>query len=826
MKVTRSLQLAALLPLTPCILLAVHISAAAGQDASPMLGNVDSREAGYSPDQLRNQAVQRARSGDYEPAIKSLERILASDPGDVAAYHDLLIILGWAEQDQKALQLAERLDSASATVGVINALGKSARNVGDFEQSVHWYTLAVARAPADLESILGKALALADSGQQVEAIAVLSTLARADQESVRARMARGYIHNSNRNYVQAIVAFDQILANEAEHRGALRGKILALRGLLLPAEALAIVGAHPGLLSDAELARLQTDWAAIQIRWANQTAGPQSYTSRSLDRALRSIESTAEQFPDNDIVQQRAGFDRVVAYSSKQEMPAAVAEFEQLSAAPLRIPAYVLAAAANAYMHLQEPEKAEALLLQALEEEPDNFLLQLDMFWILVDLERQQEALALAEDLRRGEPIWLKEPDSDVVRANSRRVQTEILVGLAYSFMDQLPRAQAQFEQLLAFAPHNTGFQHELATIMRRRGWPERALFEYQQVLAIQPDLVAAAVGNAHALLDKRQFELGEERITELVALMPERTDVRQLEQRWEKINQYQFRIDSSFGKSTGDQFGSKQYNVDGYFYMKPLAYQFRPFAHSADAFAEFPEGDSVRRRLGAGIEYRGVDWVGSLELHGDRDGDGDAGVSAAAEWFVNELWSVSGIWETQSAAVPLRGHRTGLYADQFGLRGTYRASESRSFSVSGEQTRISDGNTRQSWSLRGRQRMFTRPAYKFDLDAGIFVSNSDRQDVVYFSPSSDAAFLVTAINDWRTYRRYDFAFNQQINVELGFYKQSSHGSNAIGSLQYLASIDFNTRYSAYCGVQYGRRVYDGESEYATFVTLGVAGSF
>ena len=163
MKVTRSLKLAALLPLTPFILLAAGVCAAAGQDASLMHGNVESQEAGLLPDQLRNQAVQSARMGDYEPAIETLERILASDPDNVAAYHDLLLILGWAEQNQKALQLAGRLDSARAPIGVLNALGKSARNVADFEQSVHWYTLAVARAPTDPDSILGKALALADS---------------------------------------------------------------------------------------------------------------------------------------------------------------------------------------------------------------------------------------------------------------------------------------------------------------------------------------------------------------------------------------------------------------------------------------------------------------------------------------------------------------------------------------------------------------------------------------------------------------------------------------------------------------------------------------
>jgi len=200
--------------------------------------------------------------------------------------------------------------------------------------------------------------------------------------------------------------------------------------------------------------------------------------------------------------------------------------------------------------------------------------------------------------------------------------------------------------------------------------------------------------------------------------------------------------------------------------------------------------------------------------------------VTGDAEWFLSDTWSVGSNIETESAAVPLRGERTGLSADKFGVRLRYRASELRDVSLSAEQTRISDGNTRTNWSLQGRQRMITRPAYKLDLDAGVFLSGGDAQNVVYFNPNSDAAFLVTAINDWRTYRRYDFTFRQRFNVEFGVYQQSSHGTHPIGSLAYLANVDINKGFSVNFGMQYGRRVYDGSAEYLTFFTFGVAGLF
>jgi biofilm PGA synthesis protein PgaA len=181
---------------------------------------------------------------------------------------------------------------------------------------------------------------------------------------------------------------------------------------------------------------------------------------------------------------------------------------------------------------------------------------------------------------------------------------------------------------------------------------------------------------------------------------------------------------------------------------------------------------------------------------------------------------------ETNSNSVPLRGYRIGVDADRFGSRLTYRASESRQISLSGERLQFSDGNERNSWSLQGRQRVLTRPTFKLDLDAEVFASNSSEQNVVYFNPGHDTSILVTAINEWRTYRRYDFAFSQQFNIGFGYYRQDSFGTSPIGSLEYLGNVDFNEGLSVQFGAQHARNVYDGESEDATFFTLAIGWAF
>ena len=827
MRLTAFLKATILLPSVCCVFLGPGVNANAADDtAVNAQDRVEYSASAEAPELLLNRAVLSARSGDYQSAIDTLGSLLESDPGNAGAFHDLLIVLGWAERDSRVMQLAERLEAETAPVEVLETLAKSSRNIGDFEQSIRWYELTISRAPDSLESHLGLALTYADLGQREKALLMLDSVFIDDWNRSRILSAKAYIHRSDGDFAKAIGVYDEVLANDPDHRDALRGKILAMQRLLLPAQALEIAHAHAGVLTEDELGQLHTDWGAVQIRWANQTAASKLAAGDQLDNALDQIAETGRKFADNDSVIQRTRFDRITALRSQQRMAEVVSEFEQLAAGIVNIPAYVLRAAAGAYLYLRQPEKAQELLLKALEQEPDSFELNSDLFYVYVDLEKHRQAMDLAEELRQGQPVWHQVPGSRVFKSNPRRMQAEITAGVSLVFADQLPESQARFEDLVSKAPHNTDLRHELASVFRRRGWTDRALFEYQQVLSVEPELIAAEVGYVHALLDQRQYELADHRIRNLVTDIPARQDVMRLSQTWERHNRYKYTIDSSFGDSSGVQFGSRQYRVDGYFFVKPLAYRWRPFVHTTDGFAEFPEGDSTRRRIGAGIEYRNAEWQGSLELNTNRGSGGELGFSGRLEWVASDLWSLAALWETQSDVVPLRGHRIGVEADRIGLSLGYRASESQQVSISAEQLKLSDGNKRYSWLGRFSQRVLTKPVYKLDLNAEIFTSKGNAQNFVYYSPRRDSSVLVTVNNEWRTYRRYDFAFTQQFKIGYGFYEQDTFGTSPIGSLQYLANVDVNESLSLQFGVQRTRNVYDGEREYATFFTVSLAGAF
>jgi biofilm PGA synthesis protein PgaA len=777
------------------------------------------------PEQFRSLAVERARSGDHDSGVKMLQRLLEQYPDDTNTLHDLLIILGWAELDQEALTLSLQLDPAATPVSVVEAVAKSARNVRAYDESVRWYQAAVARFPDRTESGIGLALAYSDWQKPVEAMASLAAIPETDANRERIIMTRAYIYRSDGELVREIDTYDDILEFEPQNVAALRGKILAMQRLFLPQQALELAEKHPGILTDDEIGQLHTDWGAVQVRWAGQTVLPETLPEHPLDQAIQDIDQAKNEFADSKSVQLRAQFDRIEALRARQRMAEAVQEFELLEQKTADIPAYVLDAAAGAYLFLRQPDRAYELLTRALEMEPNNYKLNHDLFYVYVDLEQHRKALELSEKLRINEPVWHQAPGSRLVKANPRRMQAEITAGLSLSFADHLPESQARFEDLLSRAPNNTHLRMELAGVYRQRGWTDRAINEYQQILAIEPDFTAADIGLVHAVMDHRQYQVADERINRLAAKTPARVNVMRLQRRWQNYNKQQLRFDSGFGESSGAQFGTKQYRADAYYRTKPVAYKYRPFLHASQAFAEFPEGDSTRNRVGAGLVYSSRDWLGTVEFSGGNV-EGGLGVSTQLEWFATDLWSLSGILETNSDAMPLRGHKVGVSANRAGMQVSYRASEQRRISLSTDFMDFSDGNRRSSLLLRGNQRIKTTASYKLDLGAELFTSKNTETGVAYYNPSQDTSLMATAINSWRTYRRYDFSFTQQFNAGYGVYQQESFGTEPVGFLQYVAIFDVNEGLDLYGSVRRARNVYDGTVEYGTFFNLGIGGAF
>ncbi|MFQ5549569.1 MAG: poly-beta-1,6 N-acetyl-D-glucosamine export porin PgaA, partial [Woeseia sp.] len=601
------------------------ISAGAGFPASAAAGP-------DPPPRSHDEAIDLARSGEFDEALGILWALREADPDDLRLLYDETVVLAWAGQDDRVLRNAKLIDLGAAPAYVLSAVAKSARNSGDFEGATQWYSILVGRDAADLDARTGLAMTHADAGKPEQAWSVISAAPDDQRNAVRLRLTEAYVYERQGRFMEALARYQGVLEAAPGNRAALRGTALVLRMALLPSEALALAREHPGILDDEEVVQLEADVAALEVRLGGQTAYPPSRRHEGTDRALAHIDSLLARADLDPAVRLRLRYDRIVALADRLRMPEAIADFEALAADPEDVPAYVLREVGRAYLHEREPEQATRVLELAVAQDPDDTDAKVQLFFTYSDLHQPGRALDLAESLLAGLDPTRQVTGSAVVKGNDTYLQAAVLAGLARAYADRLAESQEYFEQLRARYPNNSDIRQELANVYRWRGWLDRSLSEYAQVLAVEPDLLSARVGYAHTRLDSRDYLAVEQELRALSEHYSDERAVQDLAKRWQAHERSELSLDARAGESSGQTFGEDQYRVDALWLSRPIARRYRALVYTHDAFAEFPEGEARRRRLGAGIEYRYGRWQARARLSADRSG-GDAGVRASFDY-------------------------------------------------------------------------------------------------------------------------------------------------------------------------------------------------
>ena len=770
-------------------------------------------------------AIELARAGQFDDSIALIDELRAADPANLQLHYDQIVVLGWAERDAQAIALASEIDAENAPDYVLHTVAKSCRNLGNFEDAAKWYSVLLRQNDRDLDARSGLAMAYADAGRFAEARQVLGAHPDPEANLVRLSLTKGYILERQGKPLEALASYQRVLDSQPGNTSALRAMVLLLRSILLPQEALALARQHPGIVSNQEIVHLEADVAALRIRFGAQSSYPATQKFIGTDNALSNLDALLVRDDLAPEVRQRLIYDRVIALTDRLRSAEAIEEFEKNLAQTEDIPVYVLASVGRAYLHEREPELARHYLETALERDPGNIEIQFRLFYAYTDLQEYGLALNLAQTLVQNLPPVREIPETGLIRSSEEYLRAVIMVGLARAYADQLAQSQLHFEHLSTTLPHNTDIRQELANVYRWRGWIDRALSEYAQVLAVEPGLISARVGNAHTQLDNRDYASVEQELIYLQESYPFEPAITNLEKRWDIHNQQEMTVDASTGRSSGETFGEDQYQIDAAWYSAPLSHRYRAFVTSHDAYAEFPEGDLHRKRIGAGAEYRHKRWLASAQLSADRGGGG-LGLRSAIDYRINDYFEVGGRLETHSNSMPLRGERAGISSDLLGLSAAYSRNESAVIEGGLVLQDFSDGNASRSLYVNGRQRVVNWANYKLSLLGSIYSASNNKEDVPYFSPESSFSWNVGVSNDWIMYRRYDFGMSHNLTGRLGQVDQSGYGSEPTWSLEYRFHTNFSPRWGAYIGLLRNSNVYDGSREYATFVLGGLWGHF
>ncbi len=179
-------------------------------------------------------AVEDARAGRVDQALKALRPLVERFPRRQDMLGDYIVILGWNGDHQAALTLRDRIDRVAAPAYVLESLANSARRLKRLELAEALYREAIARFPDRAEPQIGLARTLLD-GERIDPAAVIVTDLRTrfpmrdDVLEVHADVA-----TAKRDFFDALAVYQSILAREPAHRGALRGKIQALARLGAP----------------------------------------------------------------------------------------------------------------------------------------------------------------------------------------------------------------------------------------------------------------------------------------------------------------------------------------------------------------------------------------------------------------------------------------------------------------------------------------------------------------------------------------------------------------------------------------------------------------
>ncbi len=780
----------------------------------------------WSSEQRRSNAVALARSGRLQSGANILAALHRQAPGDTAILNDLISVRNWQGAHARVLELAEQLDPSTTPAFTLSAVAASARKSGSFAMAAQWYEHALAQSPADARLRAGLVLAQADAGTMAAARENFELLPPEYRHSIAGQLVDAYVLRAAGQYPPALLRYSAVLQEDPDNHEALHGKFLTLGALLLPQQALELARQHPGIASSFELESLYADRAALWVRWGLQSRALGKQRFADLDRALDLLATNLARFEPGSALGRITRFDYIVALHARGRHQEAIGAYRALGMDDDVLPVYVQRAVAGALLAIRQPEAALRLYDMALIASPDDFDLQKERFYALIELERHQQARAVAAELVFSQDIWRSVPGSRIVKPNPRRLQAEIVRALSLAYADQLQAAEIEFADLLAEAPHNTDVRQELANVYRWRGWPRRALYEYRQVMAVEPELLSARVGLANTLLDLHMGSQLERQLDSLQSEYGDDSGVQRLVRRHELYHRHEIVAEAGAGESSGEQFGSRQHSADLRAYLGGRGYHWRPFIAVHDARAEFSEGIATRRRGGVGLQYRRPGHTATLALTAGLRGESRPGLALEYGFEPSDHWSVGALLETESHAMPLRGYRIGIDAARLRLSTRYRFNELAQAGAALDLMDFSDGNFRTAWLLDARRRVLNGIRWKVDLTGSIYASTNDLSAVAYYSPESDRAVGLGLDTRWRMFRRYERNFEHQLLLNAGRYRQRGFAAGSIGSIEYRHNFQFSEALAFYLGIRRARALYDGNFEYGTFFLGGFRGRF
>lgn len=833
-------------------------------------------------DALRSDAVEQARQGRYALALSMIQQAVKASADSAGPVYDQIVILAWSDEYAQAIKAYEDLDPKTPPPDyVIPEVARCYRFVKNYDKALSLYRQYLTRYPEDKNAIKGIIYTYLDAGdhdaaekfiQDIVASEVAGRakaasfigdvyLARGDIDKAgeiyasvlkkdfddvnallglsRVLMAKGLTQNASKiidqvlkedpKNFQGLVAQGEILEADEEYLKAydhygqmsqiyprspivtgLRYRSLAELGATsLAKEKIA------GLDADLDVKRnIVGDEAMARVRWGEPAA------ARDIIRTTRDAVDPASgrslAYYQHPFIK-RLYFDEIAALRQQDDAKLILWFYEMLKGMDIEVPAWTLTQVADSYLYLQQPEKALAVYREVLDKgwDPEGAT-RMAIYDTLIELGRYREA--------DGQLVFLdKETPVQTIRRGvfmDNWTKEDIAMNKAWSLMyqDRLEEANDYLDCLLMRAPMNSHTRTALAHTYLWRGWPRKALEEFQVSQTLDPEAVSNQVGMAYALHENDRGEEARRLAEELRHEHPTNKHVERLSRAFEVQDKRTLTFDAVY-EHEGSGFSGFMWSVRADQPIKPWRSLFAEYVYRQ---SDDDVQKVLRRRWRLGTDWRinrDIWFTGGVSF--DQSGE-DFGHFQTLSLTPDDHWMFSFGHDSYSLSIPHRAAVAGVTARDYSLLARYRASEFFTGEIYTTFRNYSDDNEQKTYGFRLDRALTTSAYWKTRIALEGSADFYSRNDVDYFSPEYlYTAYLVPMVeHTW--FRRYERAWVDRLYVGLGYQWQKSFGTNNPWYVRYEQDHRLSDTLSILPGIVYAKRYYDGEDEDSLTVYLTV----
>lgn len=782
--------------------------------------------------------IERARAGDYEPALAMLRQ--EGPAAGARAIQDHIVIAGWAGKPAEAIAAYETLPpGAELPADVQLAVARAYRDEQRWPQALASYRTGMRRYPAQSAFAAGEILTLADAGQFEAATQAGERWVKRRPRDADARLALSYVHARLGQPFEALAQADQALASAPGTSYVLREYILALQAARMADVAVELARRHADLFDASQMRGLEADALAQEARLAAMPARGEAERFAIADRALAGYDAAIADWrqlgaeAQGDVL--RARIDRLHALHARVRMKELVEEYEALMAEGVQVPRYALNDVASAYLYLRQPERARDIYRQVAADDAlrddtpeERLATHTGLYYALAEGEQYDQTEPVTDAVQSGYAPWLYYKGQATRMPNDLNLESSQTLAAARLQADDTVAAQQRLQEMVTKAPNNSGLRSDLATAYRARSLPRASEIELKMAETLAPRSLGVENGQGFTALDLQEWRQAEALSQDTLARSPENLTSRRLAREWEVHQKAELRISGYRGLANDSPVnGNGDFGIDAVLYSSPIDYNWRVFGGGGYAAGDFEEGRGNYRWLRTGVEWRGRDLTVEGEVSTNDYGHGvKPGVRLSAAYDLDDHWQVGGSGAIMSRDTPLRALTNDVSSNGLSAFVRWRANERREWTLSVAPSRFSDGNHRWELGINGRERLYTAPHLKADLELDLSSQRNTLDDAPYFNPSADFMAMPGVRVTHTLYRRYETAWEQIGTLGAGAYSQQGYGTGGVLALGYGQRYRANDVLDMGAMVTGISRPYDGERERELRIVFDLAYRF